>query len=410
MRHPRYLAGIDIGSTKVCTIIADVATDKDPRVLGFSWVPSEGLQRGAVVDLEAVGKSVAQAVDVAERTSGHKIESAYFGVADEHVRSFNRRGLITLGPRPKTIGASHVARAVEGTMGMDLLPGEEVLHFVPRAFRVDGDHVVQNPVGMRGRRLEVETHVVAGATSSVVNTMSAIHRHGLEIDELVVGPLAAAESVLTAEERQAGTMLLDVGGETTDVVIFTEGGITLTTVVGLGGAQVTSDLAIGLRTPLALAEEIKVKSGRCVATGIAPKELITVPTFDDSGAEQVPLRFVAEICEARMEEIFDAVIARVADSGFRAPLPGGVVLTGGGAALTGSADLARRRFELPARIGVPRGLRHGDAGLASPALAVGTGLVLWGMRNGHPEQRGRDEVGVTSAVRRLGRWLRHLMP
>lgn len=410
MRHPRYLAGIDIGSTKVCTIIADVATDKEPRVLGFSWVPSEGLQRGAVVDLEAVGQAVARAVDVAERTSGHKIDSAYFGVADENIRSFNRRGLTTLGPRPKTIGAAHVAKAVEGTMGMELRADEEVLHFVPRAFRVDGDRAVQNPVGMRGRRLEVETHVVTGATSSVVNTMAAIHRHGLEIDELVVGPLAAAEAVLTAEERQVGTMLLDVGGETTDVVIYAEGGITFTAVVGLGGAQVTSDLAIGLRTPLTLAEEIKVKAGRCVSSGIASKELITIPTFDDSGAERVPLRFVAEICEARMEEIFDAVIARVADSGFRAPLPGGVVLTGGGAALTGSADLARRHFELPARIGMPRGLDHADAGLASPALAVGTGLVLWGMRNGHPEQRGKDEGGVTSVVRRLGRWLRHLMP
>lgn len=410
MGRPRYVAGIDIGSTKVCAIIADVSGDKGPRVLGFSWVPSEGMQRGAVVDLEAVGKSVAQAVDVAERTSGRKIDSAYFGIADEQIRSFSRRGLTTLGPRPKTISPSHVAKAVEGTMGMDLRTGEEVLHFIPRAFCVDGEQVVQNPVGMRGRRLEVETHVVAGATSSVVNTMTAINRHGLEIDELVVGPLAAAESVLTAEERQAGTMLIDVGGETTDVAIFTEGGVAFMAVVGLGGAQVTSDLAIGLRTPLTLAEEIKVRSGRCIAAGIPRTELVTIPTFDDSGAERVPLQFVAEICQARMEEIYDAVIAEVSESGFRAPLPGGVVLTGGGAALTGSADLARRHFELPARIGVPRGIDRNDSGLASPALAVGAGLVLWGMRNGHPEHRGRDEGRWASAMRRLGRWLRHVMP
>jgi len=409
MGRGRYVAGIDVGSTKVCTVIADVSEGVGPRLLGYGWVPSLGIQRGAVVDLEEVGRSLADAIDQAERSSGQKIDSAFFSIADEHVSSFNRRGLVTVGAKPRAITQSHVTRAVESTtFALDLEPGQEVIHFVPRSFCVDHRYHVQNPVGMQGNRLEVETHVISGATTSIVNMMQAVHRHGLDIDEFVVSPLAAAEAVVTPEERHAGVMLIDIGGGTTDIVVFADGGISFTGVIAMGGNQVTSDLAIGLRVPLSTAEQVKLQTGRCTDTGMHGDETVALPSFDGGVPEDVPLVFVAEICQARVEEILEAVMDRVAASGFAAPLPGGAVLTGGGALLPGIVELARRTLDLPIRLGVPTGIAGSQEVLQNPAMAVGAGLVLWGMHNGHPEQRGRVGTGLHGAKRRLGTWFRQM--
>jgi cell division protein FtsA len=347
---------------------------------------------------------------MAERASGKRIDSAYFNFADEHISSFNRSGHAIVSTRSPVIAQSHVTRAVESTMGVHVENGHEVLHYVPRSFCVDGQYRVTNPLGMHGKQLDVETHVVAGATSSVRNTMRAIHAHGMEIDELVVGPLAAAEAVLANEEKEAGVLLIDMGGGTTDIVVFSEGGVSYTGVIGVGGAHLTSDIAIGLKVPLHIAEQIKLKAGRCGMRASDAAMLVGVPAFDSGLADEVPLRFLVDICQARIEEMFEAVMDVVADSGFRSPLPGGVVLTGGAASLNGVVELARHLFNLPVRLGLPRGIVSDNRELSGPALAVGTGLVLWGMRNGHPELRGRGDAGWHSVRRRVGQWLRHLAP
>ncbi len=408
----RVIVGIDVGTTKICVLVGELDRDGKLNIVGVGTCPSQGLRRGVVVNIEETVTSIAAALDRAERLSGKKITTAYVGIANSYVASENSKGFVAISPSHRDIVQNDISRAIEVARAIAIPANREVIHVIPRGYVVDGQEGIKNPTGMSGFRLEVETHIITGAVSSIHNLIKCVHKAHVEIEDLVVAPLASSEAVLADGETDIGVVLVDVGAGTTDIAVFTDGAIWQTVVLPIGGNLITNDIAIGLRLPPAVAEELKVTYGHCDPSAIDEDDMIDLAQFMPDCNDLVPRKLLAEIIQARVEELFEIVHEEIRKSGYDGLLPGGLVLTGGTAELAGILELAGQTLDLPARIGSPLGL-HGLAdSISRPPYATSVGLLLWGLRHTAllVDEEAEEERWPASILARLGRWLQAFLP
>ncbi len=372
--------GIDVGTTKVVALIGEVARDGGLTIIGKGIVPASGLRKGIVVNIDQTVHSITAAVEKAERHAGYKIERAFVGVGGQHVEGLNSPGQVAVaGPR-REVAQEDVNRSIEVARAVSIPSTREVLHVIPRGYTVDGQEGVMNPLGMSAVRLEVETHIVTASATAVQNLTKCVTAADVRIDELVAAGLASAEAVLSPTERDLGVAVADIGAGTIDLTLFAEGSPFHTAVLPVGGANVTNDVAIGLKTSLHVAEALKVEHGTCDLTGVDPDEVISVTVLGDEAGRTVERLDVCRIIEARMRETFEMIRTEILAA---APgmLPAGLVLTGGGAQLAGAAVLGRDVLEMPVRVAAPVDVGGLVDGLLEPGSATAIGLLLWGARH-----------------------------
>ncbi len=409
----RVIVGIDVGTTKICVLVGELDRDGKLNIVGVGTCPSQGLRRGVVVNIEETVTSIAAALDRAERLSGKKIANAYVGIAGSHIESENSKGFVAISPSHRDIIQNDISRAIEVARAIPLTANREVIHVIPRGYVVDGQEGIKNPIGMSGFRLEVETHIITGSVSSIHNLIKCVHKAQVEIEDLVLEPLASSEAVLADGETDLGVALVDIGGGTTDVAVFSDGAIWHTVVLPIGGNLITSDIAIGLRLPFAVAEELKITYGHCDPKTIAEDDMIDLSQFMPDCNDLVPRKLLADIIQARVEELFNMVHDELKKSGYDGLLPAGLVITGGTAELPGILDVAGQALDLPARIGSPLGLHGLAESISRPAYATAVGLLLWGMRHTSlfiDEEESEEEGSTGDVMARLGRWLRAFIP
>ncbi len=409
----RVIVGIDVGTTKICVLVGELDRDGKLNIVGVGTCPSQGLRRGVVVNIEETVTSIAAALDRAERLSGKKIATAYVGIAGSHIESENSKGFVAISPSHRDIIQNDISRAIEVARAIPLTANREVIHVIPRGYVVDGQEGIKNPIGMSGFRLEVETHIITGSVSSIHNLIKCVHKAQVEIEDLVLEPLASSEAVLAEGETDLGVALVDIGGGTTDVAVFSDGAIWHTVVLPIGGNLITSDIAIGLRLPFAVAEELKITYGHCDPATIADDDMIDLSQFMQDCNDLVPRKLLADIIQARVEELFNMVHEELKKSGYDGLLPAGLVITGGTAELPGILELAGQTLDLPARVGSPLGL-HGLAdSISRPAYATAVGLLLWGLRHTSlfiDEEEPEEEGSTNDIMARLRRWFRAFIP
>lgn len=370
--------GIDIGTTKVCTVVAREEPNGKLRILGVGIEPSQGIRKGAVVDVGAASEAVALSVDKAERTSGMEITSARVSLAGSHVSSINSRGVV--GIHRQVIDEDDVLRAMDAAQAVAIPHNREVIHVIQRGFTVDGQDGIRMPIGMHGYRMEVEAHIITAAAATVDNLRLVVGNSGIEVSGFVLNPLASAEVVLTDTEREMGVVICDIGGGTTDMAIYIEGDVWHTMVLGVGGNHITSDIAHGLRLPFSRAEEIKINHGHALTGAINPSEIFPVRAFGEDEPVDVSRYDLAHIIEARVEEIFSLILQDIKRSGYDGLLPAGLVLTGGSSQLTGIRQLASQVMGLPVRVARPENLTGMVDQLHSPAYTTSVGLLQYAMR------------------------------
>jgi len=390
------LASIDVGTTKVCTTIADVTSDGGIRVVGVGVTPSHGLHKGLVVNINEAGESIRESVKKAQQASATRIESAYVGVTGRHVTSLNNRGVVAITRNDRLVRPDDLRRVLDCARSIKVPNDRKLLHVIPRGYAVDGQVGVKNPVGMHGFRLDVETHIITAATTSVQNLVKCIRGIGIDIDDLVLEPLASSEAVLTEDEKQVGVILADIGGGTTDIAVFKEGSIWHTSILPVAGYQLTRDVAIGLGLPFDVAEEMKKRYGSVMP--VYESKVETNPAISQDG-HGVSYQDLCDIIRARMEEIMRLILLEMPRADYETLVPAGLVLTGGSANLSGIEALGRDVLRLPVRVGVPTNMYGITDSLRDPAYATSVGLLLWGAKNeGAHTWR---SVGFATRLRRL---------
>ncbi len=414
----RTLAAIDVGSTKICTIVAQVRPPDQLNILGVGTVPSKGLDRGVVVNIDDAVQSIAASVEKAERVSGYRIDTAFVGIAGRHISSLNSRGVVAVQRPDQEIARTDVARAVEAAQAVAIPTQREIVHVIPRTYVVDGNEGIRDPIGMSGFRLEVETHIVTGEVMAIQNLIKSVQRAGVEIDDLVLQPLASGEAVLTSEDKERGVVLVDIGGTTTDIAVYAQGGVWHTGVIPLGGSTFTSDIVYVLHTPHDTAEYLKLRYGSAVALADDPAgdELIDADTHVAGERQQIERRLLTDILQARAEELVELVYSDWQRSGYDGRLNGGLVITGGGAQLARLDELMRDMLGKPVRVGIPTGITGLTDALDSPPYATAIGLLRWGMAQGVVSADGtyseyeRSSRGKSGMVEKLKTWLREFLP
>ncbi len=386
------LAGLDIGTTKVCAVIGRLNEYGSVDILGIGVTPSKGLRKGVVVNIESTVQSVATAIEKAELMAGIEVKSVFSGIAGGHIEGKNSKGVVAVSNRSGEITAVEVARVIDAAKAIALPMEREVIHVLPHEFIVDSQEGIKDPIGMNGVRLEAEVHIVTGAVASAQNIVKSVNRAGYVVDDIVLEPLASALATLKDDEKELGVVLVDIGGGTTDVLVYKSGSIRHTNVISMGGNHVTNDISIGLRTPVHSAEEIKKKWGVALSELAEPDEMVEIPSVGGRKPAIMPRQVLAEIIEPRMEEIFFLVKEDLERSDLSDTLSGGIVLTGGASLLEGSDKLAGRVFEMPIRIGMPSDIGGLTEEVSSPEYSTGVGLVLYGL-NARPEgfADGREE-------------------
>jgi cell division protein FtsA len=412
LRMPRdeVIVGLDIGTTKICTLVAEVDQDRQVNIVGVGTAPSKGMKKGAVVNIDEAAHAIMQSVRKCERLSGYVIESAYVGVTGAHIAGVNRRGVVAVSPNATEITQLDVERAMEVARVQAIANDREIIHVLPRAYVLDGQDGVRDPVGMAGRRLEAEMHIVTAGTMAIHNLVRCVNRAGLQIDDLILQPLASSQAVMNQAERDVGVAIVDIGGGTTDIAVFSDGEVYHTGVITIAGNHITNDLAQGLRAPVHDAELVKLQYGSALASEVEASDTIEMPTYDEPEGELVSRRLIAEIIESRVQEIFSLVEVEFSRAGFDRRLPAGVLLVGGSAELRDIQMLGREVLDLPVRIGVPTGAIGLTDTIMRPAYATSIGLLQWAAYH-------TEDVGVRAApfpewrgVGRLRTWLRELLP
>ena len=403
------IVGLDIGTTKICAIVAEAEPDGQVKITGVGSSPSDGLKRGVVVNVEKTVRSIQQAIDEAERMSDSRITAVYAGIAGDHIRSFNSRGVIAVSGPDSEINTHDEDRVIEAAKAVSIPMDREIVHVLPQEFVVDDQPGIKDPIGMSGVRLEADVHIVTGAVTSAQNICKSIRRAGVEVVDLVLEPIASSYAVLSPDEEEMGVVLVDVGGGTSDLAVFYDGSIRHTAVVGLGGENVTHDVAIGLRTPWKQAEAIKCGYGCALSTLVSKEETVEVPGVAGRPSYQVSRAELTAIIEARMEEIYTLVNREIRRTDYADLLAAGVVLTGGGAMLDGCVELAEEVFGMPARLGTPGGVTGLVESVTQPIYATGVGLVLFGMhhrnRDGHLSHAAGDRL-FESILGRMKNWVK----
>jgi cell division protein FtsA len=408
MAENEIIAGLDLGTTKVCAIVAE-QTDDGLDIIGIGSVPSKGLKKGVVVNIESTVQAIRAAVEQAETMAGVEVNTVYAGIAGSHVRGMNQTGVAAIANRE--VGQADVDRVLEQAKAIPLPGDRQVLHVLPQEYLVDHQDGVKEPVGMSGVRLEARAHLVTAATTSVQNIIKCAERCGLYVPEVVLQPLASAESVLSEDEKEIGATLIDIGGGTTDVIIYADGAVVHTSVIPIGGLNLTNDIATGLRTPMAEAERIKIKYGCASTSMVEEDENIEVPSVGGRPPRVLPRRVLCDIIEPRVEEIFSAVQHVLAETGYADMLASGAVVTGGTTLLDGMPELGEQVLGLPVRRGAPAGIGGLIDVVKSPVYATGVGLVKYGaerLREGTTREE-PDETPVRTGIgRRIGEWFREV--
>lgn len=401
-KKDNIVMGLDIGTTKICAIVGEQnAEDDTVEIIGIGSSPSKGLRKGVVVNIESTVESIKQAVEAAQESADVHIDAVYVGIAGGHIKGINSHGIIAL--KSGEVTHADIERVVEAARAVAMPLDREVIHILPQEFIIDDQEGIQEPLGMAGVRLEAKVHIVTSAVASVQNIVRCVNRAGLDVKDIVLEQLASGEAVLTPHERELGTVLIDIGGGTTDIAIFAEGGVRYTTVLALGGNHITNDIAIGLRTPTMEAERLKRTYGCALTSLVREDETFDVPTVVGGREPRILSRkLLSEVIESRVEEIFSLAHREVKKSGFADMINAGVVITGGSTLLEGMTESAERVFELPVRQGVPTGIRGEIEEVYSPLYATAVGLVLYGLLNQH--QGAQTEFFIPRIFRRVGQW------
>jgi cell division protein FtsA len=378
MKRRGLVTAIDVGTTKVCTIIANVEQSGNVRIIGTGITRSTGLHKGLVVNIKEAAESIQHSVRKAELMSGHKIESAYIGVTGRHITSVNNHGAVSISNSDRLVRSDDLKRVMKTAQNVKVPAERKLLHIIPRGFALDGQTGLKNPVGMHGQRLDVETHIITTAMASVQNVIKCVRSIGIDVDDIILEPLASSEAVLTEEEKQAGVILADIGGGTTDVAIFREGSIWHTAVLPVAGYQLTRDVAMGLGLPFDVAEDMKKRYASVIPVYEGKRQTPEEMLQDGHG---VSYQDLCDIVRARIEEIVRLVMLELPQTEYEQLVPAGLVFTGGSANLSGIDALTRDMIRLPVRVGSPQNLAGIPDSLRDPAYATAVGLVLWAAKN-----------------------------
>ncbi len=415
MSAQRIVVGLDIGTTKVCTLVGELGEAGRVKILGVGIEPAQGIHKGTVVDVAQATEAVRAAKRQAERTSGYEIGRAFVSVAGKHISSLNSQGVTGLNPNRGVVAVEDVERALESARAIDLGHNREPLHVIPRTFTLDGQEGIRNPIGLHAYRLEVQAHIITAATSALRNLEKCVGDAGLEVDRFVLNPLASAETVLTEAERESGVVVVDIGGGTTDIAVFIDSTVWHAGVIEVGGNHITSDIAHVLHLPVAEAERVKIEDGNSLPDEVNRDDIISVQPFGENMPSQIFRYDLAQIIEARVDEIFMLVNQEMKRSGYDGLLPAGIVLTGGSAALRNIRHNASRVLNLPARIAYPEGLTGMADRLGNPAYSTAVGLLKFANRFDHldggtgggrrPRREGGPDIGKA-----IGDFLGRLLP
>ena len=403
-----FIVGLDIGTTKICAIVGEV-TENGIDIVGIGTHPSTGLRKGVVINIESTVDSITKAIEEAELMAGSKITSVYAGIAGGHIKSFNSHGIVAV--KDKEITEGDVQRVLDAAKAIAIPMDREVIHVVPQEYIIDDQDGIKEPVGMSGVRLESKVHIVTGAVSSAQNIIKSCNKSGLNVTEIVLEPIASGEAVLTHDERELGVVLVDIGGGTSDLAIFSQGALVHTGVLTLGGNHITNDIAVGLRTPQNEAEKIKIKYGCAMSSLVKGDETIEVPSVGGRKPRTVPRKLLAEIIEPRVEEIFSLIQREIVKSGYQDLLASGIVITGGTTILDGMVELAEFIFDMPVKRGVPIGVGGLKDVVNSPKFATGVGLLKYAARKNASRTKFpvRDRAKVYDKVRSsMKGWLKDL--
>ncbi len=412
------ITGLDIGSSNICVVVGQPVPGEDGRpslhITGAISVPSVGIHKGSISSMEDAVSSISKALESAERMTGTPVNRSWVSIAGHHILVQESKGVIGVSRSDGEIREEDVERAIEAARTVATPSNYEILHVIPKSFTVDGQQGVKDPVGMNGIRLEVDAVIIQTLSSHIKNVTKSVYRTGLDIEDLVFSPLAVAEAYLTTRQRELGVCLVDIGASTTTIAVFEEGDMLHTAVLPIGGDHITNDVAIGLRTSLDVAENVKIAKGHSVPDEVDKKEVFSIKDFGSSEDEEVKARFVAEVIEARVEELFEAIddqLRRIDRSGM---LPVGIVLTGGSTKLEGLVDVAKRVLRLPASIGVPVGISSVIDEVQDPSFATAVGLSAWGFTI-HQSAGGKGRFnfsvkGFDDATGKLKKWFKTLIP
>lgn len=381
MEEDQIIVGLDIGTTKVCAVVASVNELDQVNILGVGKAPSDGLNRGVVVNIDRTVNAIKTAVEQAQLASGIEVKAVNVGIAGDHIRSMRSKGVITINNKDNEITVKDVERLLEDCQRIMLPSDQQILHVIPQEFIVDGQDGINDPVGMSGMRMEAEVHIITGLVSAAKNLYRCVERAGYEVNDIILEPLASSYAVLDDEEREAGTVLVDIGGGTTDVAVFQDNTIRHTAVVAVAGQKVTDDIRIGLSVLEDQAEKLKQEHGLCYTDLIEEDEVITVPGIGGRPPKEIKQSILAKIIQARVEEIQEIVAIEVKRSGYSGELSAGVVVTGGGALLTGISELSNEVMGMDCKVGTPRGLTGGLLDeVDTPIYATGVGLVMHALK------------------------------
>ncbi len=406
-KHGELIVGLDIGTTKICAIVGEVTAQGGIDIIGIGSHPSKGMRKGVVINIESTVNSIKRAVEEAELMAGCEISTVFAGIAGGHIKGINSHGVVAV--KDKEITKSDVDRVIDAAKAIAIPMDREVLHILPQEFIVDDQDGIREPIGMNGVRLEAQVHIVTGAVSSAQNIVKCANRCGLNVADIVLEQLASSEACLTEDEKELGVALVDIGGGTTDLAIYSEGAIVHTSVLAVGGNHLTNDVAVGLRTPTHEAEKIKQKYGCAMASMVERDETIEVPSVGGRKPRVLSRQILCEIIEPRVEEMFMLVQRELQKSGYEDLLASGVVITGGTTLLEGMPELAEDVLGLPVRRGLPRGISGLVDVVRSPMYSTGVGLVLYGSRNQDARHfRVRDENVYGKVRGRMRAWLSDL--
>lgn len=389
------LVGIDVGTTKICALVGETDEVGDLRILGVGIEPARGMRKGVVVNVEDASQAIADAVEMAQRSAGYEIGAAFVSLSGSHVTSVNSRGVAGIGGGAHGIDQEDIERALDAAQAIAIPHGREIIHIIPRAFTVDGQDGIRQPLGMHGFRLEVEAHIITAATSFVQNLSKCVEAAGVTVEAFVLNPLASGEILLTETEKEMGAIVCDIGGGTTDLAIYLDGNVWHSMVLSVGGNHLSSDIAHGLRLPAETAEEIKVDYGHACSGEVGASESVMVQPFGEDRPVQISRLDLATIIEARVEEMFTLVLQEIKRTGYDGLLPAGVVLTGGTSQLPGLRRIASEVLNLPCRVAAPGPLKGLVDKLQGPAFSTSVGLLRWAQQESQalPRGNGRKRRG-----------------
>lgn len=377
-----FVVGLDIGTTKICCIVGEIVEagpNPEIDIIGIGTSPSNGLRKGVVINIDSTVESISKAIEAAEMMAGVEISTVYTGIAGGHIKSFNSTGIVAI--KDKEIHENDIQRVIDAAKAVAIPLDREVIHIIPQEYIIDEQDGIRDPIGMSGVRLEAKVHIVTGAVSSAQNIIKCANKAGLNVGEICLEPIASSEAVLSQDEKDLGVVLVDIGGGTSDIAIFKEGAVVHTGVLAIGGNHITNDISVGLRTPIAEAEKIKVQHGCALASLVSADDTIEVPGVGGRKSRILSRKLLAEIIEPRVEEIFNLIHQEIQKSGFADVLSGGIVITGGSTLLEGMPELAEYVFEMPVKRGIPAGIGGLRDVVNSPKFATGVGLLKFGARN-----------------------------